>query len=566
MAGGVLAAVLFLPGISTRALWRPDETRYAEIAREMLARGDWIVPHFDSVPYLDKPPLLYWLTAAAYAVGGVNEAAARVVPLLSALVTLFFTYLLGARLGTRATGVRAAAICATSLLFLAAARLVLTDMLLTACTTATIAAGAIGCEALAAPDGAGGGGDRGRRWLLLAGVAAGLGLLVKGPVGVVVPGLALGTALLGRGARCRPPARALAAPLAACLLVALPWYVAVQVRRPDFISHFFIGQNVEGFLGYQRVHHPGGWHTYFVYLPAIWFPWSLFLPAAAVSAGRALRAGDERVRLPAAWAVAVFLFFCLCDAKLPTYLLPLYPALALLTARLFEPAEEAAVRRGVCGRRGLALATAGIALAGLAVPVAAASVSMAGSHLRPSDVYGLEPAARALGPYVALACGGGAALAMVALYRRRTSAVWAVVALVAALLALGVQGAPLVEASFSPRALAARLAPRLGPADVVAVYEGADNGLDFYLRRPILLVGKPGELDIRTGEADPAARNDPGRVFRTRPEFDALCRSRTRVYCLVKTRDLDAFHALVPAPLHEVDRSGERILLVNDPH
>lgn len=563
----LLGAVLFLPGLSTRALWHPDETRYAEIAREMLVDGDWVVPHLNTVPYLDKPPLLYWLTALAYRAGGVNEAMARVVPVLAAIFTLLCTGVLGTLVGTRGTGVRAAAICATGVLFLGAARWAFTDMLLTACVTGALTAWFLGMRALESrpPPGPSPGGGREttdrtpRRWFILCGLAVGLGFLSKGPVAVVLPALAIVPYLA-----CRRQLRLVfqMSPgwvLVVFALVAVPWYLLVQSRRPDFFEFFFVGQNVGGFVGSTRVHHPGRWYTYFVYLPAIWFPWSVFLPAAIGLAWRAIRAGTSTFLFLGLWVLSMFVFWNLCGSKLPSYLLPLFPALAALTAPLFEPEADERGLGGMC------FAAAFIGLLGLTLAFAIEAPVGAMSALQRSEAAPIEPAAHILAPFLAAICLWGSLSALLALLVRRSVALWVLVVMVAALGVLGLDVMHSAEPIFSSRPMALRLSSRLRPDDVVAVYEAVDHGLCFTLRRSVLLVGKPGDLDIRTKETDPERRNDPGRVFRTREEFDALCRSAARVWCFVAQKDLDEFHAAIKAPMREVERHGPRVLFTNRP-
>lgn len=551
----LLGAALFLPGLSTRALWHPDETRYAEIAREMTVDGDWVIPHLNTVPYLDKPPLFYWLTASAYSVGGVNEAMARVVSVLAAILILFCTFALGTLVGTRATGLRAAAICATSLLFLGAARWAFTDMLLTACTTGTLTAWLFGVRVL---DGEGESPPfSARGWFLVAAAATGLGFLTKGPVAVVLPVLVIGPYLVSRGRLKRVWEMSPGWVLVCFALVTIPWYLMAQSRRSDFFEFFFVGQNLGGFVGSTRVHHPGRWYTYFAYLPVIWFPWSVFLPAAITLAWRAAKAGQPLFRFFGLWALAMFVFWNLCGSKLPSYLLPLFPALAVLTAPLFEPDADERGLSGMCFAAGL------IGLLGLSFAFAMESPVGATAALQRSEAASLEPAAHILAPFIAAICLWGSLSAVLSLLVRRSVALWVLVTMVAALGVLGLDVMESAEPLFSSRGLARRLAPRLRAEDVVATYEAVDHGLSFYLRRPILLVGKPGDLDIRTKETDPALRNDPGHVFRTREEFDALCRSSTRVYCVVMEKDLDEFHAAIKAPMREVERTGPRILFAN---
>src|SRR5579884_2934259 len=192
----LLAAITvpFFYRLGAWPLFDPDEGRNAEVAREMAASGQWAVPRFDGQPYLDKPVLLFWAIAAAFRLGGVGEASARLPSALAALATTALTLASARLLLGPAPGLLAASIVATSPLVLAFARLVIFDMLLTALVTA-----ALYCLLRARLGGAP------ARWLPAAGAAMGLATLTKGPVGIAVPLLVW---LAGRGALPRPARRA----------------------------------------------------------------------------------------------------------------------------------------------------------------------------------------------------------------------------------------------------------------------------------------------------------------------------------------------------------------------
>ena len=233
----VLPAVLLYPCLSFH-LFEPDEGRYAEIPREMLARGEWIVPYLHGEPYLDKPPLLYWLVMGCYAVLGVHDWSARLVPALAVHGCVLLTYMLGRRsLGERAAFWGALAL-ALAPGFTSMGRLLLLDGVLSLLVFVALVCA---FEAI-----------RGARfswgWWTAAALACGLGVLAKGPVAValLVPPLWLHRRLSGKAAG--PGWRAWTAFAGIVLAVALPWYVAVCLRRPDFAWYFLWEHNVVRFL------------------------------------------------------------------------------------------------------------------------------------------------------------------------------------------------------------------------------------------------------------------------------------------------------------------------------
>jgi 4-amino-4-deoxy-L-arabinose transferase-like glycosyltransferase len=315
----VLPGALLYPCLGFH-LFEPDEGRYAEIPREMLTRGEWVVPYLQGQPYLDKPPLLYWLVMASYRLFGVHDWAARLVPALAVHAAILITYLLGRRsLGERAA-FWGALLLALAPGFLSMGRLLILDGLLSLWVVTSLLSA---FEAVRGP--------RLRwSWWLTAALACGLGVLTKGPIAVLllVPPL-WGHRRLAGG--CPLSWRARLTFAGVVLAAAVPWYVAVCVRVPAFAYHFLWEHNVVRFL------------TPFDHLEPVWYygPVVLagLLPATlwALPFGRFLLSGDEataRLRCPelgfvllaGGWGV---LFFTLSGCKLPTYVLPAFPLLAL---------------------------------------------------------------------------------------------------------------------------------------------------------------------------------------------------------------------------------------------
>jgi 4-amino-4-deoxy-L-arabinose transferase-like glycosyltransferase len=316
----VLPGVLLYPCLSFR-LCEPDEGRYAEIPREMLARGEWLIPYLQGEPYLDKPPLLYWLVMGSYGLLGVHDWSARLVSALAIHASIWLTYVIGQRSLGRRGAFWGALTLALAPGFISVGRLLLMDGLLTLWATLALLAA---FEAL-----------RGQRlhrgWWLTAALACGLGILTKGPVAVVllVPPLALQRWLAGRS--CLIGWRAALAFLAAALGVSLPWYAAVCFRLPEFGAHFLWKHNVLRFLTPFDHQEPVWYYGPIVLaslLPAslliVAFLRFLFSADPVVTARRSPELGF--MLLSGCWCVA---FFSLSGSKLPTYVLPSFPPLAL---------------------------------------------------------------------------------------------------------------------------------------------------------------------------------------------------------------------------------------------
>ncbi|MHB1423518.1 MAG: ArnT family glycosyltransferase [Gemmataceae bacterium] len=316
----LLPALLLYPSLSF-PLFEPDESRYAEIGREMLERGEWVVPYLQSEPYLDKPPLLYWLIEASYELFGVRIWAARLVPALAVHGCVLLAYLLG----RRSVGERAAFWGALALAlapgWISMGRLLLMDSLLTLCTTLALLSA---FEAV-----------RGERlhwnWWLLAAAACGLGVLTKGPVALVLllPPVWLQRWLTGRG--CRIGRAGMAGFLLVILAVTLPWYAAMSLRIPTFARDFLWEHNVRRFLA-PFAHEHGLWFYIPVLLGGLLPATLLLVPFLrflfSSDPARASRRTVELsfLLLSGGWCLS---FFTLSQCKLPTYIMPAFPPLCL---------------------------------------------------------------------------------------------------------------------------------------------------------------------------------------------------------------------------------------------
>jgi len=175
-----LLTLVWLATLTARPLFNPDEGRYAEIPREMLTGGDWVIPHLNGLAYIEKPPLQYWATAVSYRLLGPSEFAARLYTALTALGTILLAWLVARRLWGLEAGWRAAAVLSGMLIFVVLGQLLSLDMSLTFFMTLSLAA-FLSAQQAAEP----------RPWMLLAWAAAGLGVLTKGLVAAAIPAAVL---------------------------------------------------------------------------------------------------------------------------------------------------------------------------------------------------------------------------------------------------------------------------------------------------------------------------------------------------------------------------------------
>jgi 4-amino-4-deoxy-L-arabinose transferase-like glycosyltransferase len=347
----LLVGALALLRLGAVPLLGPDEPRYARVAVEMQRAGAWVTPTLQGEPWLEKPPLYYWLAGAAFRVLGETETAARLPAVLALLLLTGATALVAARLYGAAAGLHAGFAAGTCLLTFAYGRAASMDMLLAACVTA--ATGLVALRLL---------GVAGRAALPAAGVFVGLALLAKGPLGLLLPALACAAFLLvtrDRAAwnRLVRPAWMLVLAAALCALVALPWYLAAwRAHGREFVDVFLLNHNLQRFT--STIHrHPGPVVYYLPVLLIGLFPWAGLVPAAL---GSVRPRGSRADLFVLCWLLLPLAFFSLAGSKLPGYILPCLPPLAILLGRLADRWT-----RGTAGAGGRVAALLGLVLAAL---------------------------------------------------------------------------------------------------------------------------------------------------------------------------------------------------------
>jgi len=323
----LLLGILFYGTNAVRPLANPDEGRYSEIPREMLENGNWVSPRLNGVLYFDKPPLFYWLQAAALKVGGLNERAARFWPAAFALFGCVGVYLAGNFLFNRWIGMIAAGILSTSLMYFAISQLVILDMAVSVFISFALLSFLLGVKE---PPG-----TLRRGWFLAFYLFLALAVMTKGLIGLVVPGaiILLWVLVMNQWKKLFPCYVWLGAPL--FLLVAAPWHVLAWMEHPDFAWYYFVHEHFLRYLTEAHGREEPFWF-FLLFLPVGLVPWIGFLPGAVK---RILIVGwNHRVRQSeqiffSIWILFTLIFFSASGSKLIPYILPVYPALALLLAK-----------------------------------------------------------------------------------------------------------------------------------------------------------------------------------------------------------------------------------------
>ena len=309
----------------------PDEPFYAQTAVEMLDRHDWLTPHIFGHAQFEKPAFFYWLACASFSAFGRGEAAARLPGALAATVLVFMAWGFGRRAFGPRAGLLAGLVLATGIAFAVTARMMLTDVVFAAFVCAS-------CFAFwrAAEPADGSPPTPGRGWWFAAASAASaLAVLTKGPLGLLIPGLAAWAWLRVEPRALPVRGRVLGATAALYILIAVPWYAAmIALYRWSYVHAFFIHENLERLV---RAEHPA--NNRLEYYPAVLilgsFPWIPLLGVTLLRVRRLLASGSA-ARFLGCWFATSFVFFTLAQSKLPTYILFLFVPLALLSGATLD--------------------------------------------------------------------------------------------------------------------------------------------------------------------------------------------------------------------------------------
>ncbi len=542
----LLGALLYGFRLGSAPLGNPDEGRYAEIPREMVASGDWVTPRLNGVNYFEKPPLVYWATAVALRLTGASEWSLRAVPALFALGGVLLTYAAARRLYGRGAGLAAAAVLGTSLLYFVIGHILLLDMAVSVLMSATLFCFLLGVNE---PPGA-------RRRALFYGLyaSAALAVLTKGLIGVLVTGAVMFLWLLvfHQWKRLRP--LHLPTGLLLFLAIAAPWHVLAAWHNPTWAHRYFVYEHWQRFMT-PAASRPGAWYYYLVIILAGLIPWVGFLvPAvrAALRGGWAARARNANAWFLVTWVLFIFLFFTKSQSKLPPYILPVFPALAVLVgawlASLGPEEKPGRLRVGL----GVFSFVCGLLAVSLLLVVA-----------RPALVRMDLGQALALKPYAGTLAGvlllGGIVAPGLGRIRGPRAALTGVGVTMAVFFAVLQGAAPLIQKPGT-QALARQVRAAARPGDRVLHYHEFFHDFTFYAGRVVDLVDFKGELEL---EEDAAARAS-GR-FLTEAEFRRRWDGPVRLWVVARRRDVRELFADPAFRYHLLGQTEDHTLFSNQP-
>jgi len=327
----IAVALIWFANLEYRTLIKPDEGRYAEIPREMVVSGDWVTPRLNELKYFEKPPLQYWATATAYTLFGEHQWTSRLWAGLTGFAGILLVWFAGLRLFGREAAGYAALLLSSSLLYVLMGHINTLDMGVTFFLTLGIVGLLLG-QVQADK-------TKQRNWMLVAWAGLALAVLSKGLMGLVLPGAALFIyCVVQRDFGVLKRMHWLPG-LAVFLVITVPWFVLVMKANPEFFERFFIYEHYTRFT--TKTH--GRYQPWYFFIPILLagaLPWTVLMFdtmfRSVMERGRGRGLPDKTFntqRFLLIWAVFIYVFFSVSGSKLPSYLLPMFPALALLMGK-----------------------------------------------------------------------------------------------------------------------------------------------------------------------------------------------------------------------------------------
>jgi dolichyl-phosphate-mannose-protein mannosyltransferase len=508
----VLCGWLLFSNLGGSALLEPDEGRNAEVAREILLLNDWVTPHYDFIPRLDKPMLFFDLVALSYKIFGISEWSARLPAVLAALGCISLAYFFACRFFGRWAALWSALVLLTSLQFFGFARVVMLETLLTLFVSLALCCFFLGQDEV----------DRGRGRIpfLLMHAAMGVATATKGPVGFLLPGAIIFfyICLTRRWVLLRSMELPLGLPL--FILTAGPWYVLAELRNPGYLQYFLWEQNVVRFAS-SRFNRGEPWYFFILVLIGGFFPWSMLLPSA-VSDFWKRSITCERLFL-LLWALVPTLVFSFSSSKLAHYILPVFPALAITIGATLGHSLKSS---DVVASRIFAFPPFGFFLLTFASSLVVLRPEVLPRHFQiyVHDAFPRFPIALAVALLISLIFSLFAA-------RRRSQHPALFLAAAVGFTAFTFLAEPMIGSVAlhrSSKNLAAQAASLIGDEDQIVLLRTYPSGLPFYLsiRRPMAVISSDASRSILGSDYVALQRPEPapgyGKVIYSAKEFAAL--------------------------------------------
>ena len=531
----LLSFLFFFFNLGAYSLKEPDEGRYAEIPREMVESGDWLVPHLDYVRYFEKPPLLYWTVALSYKVFGINEWAFRFPNALFALMTVLSLYIFARKWFPEQVAFLSSVILMSAFGFFSMARIETTDMLFTFWLFLSLLSFYDHYR------------QQHRGMLSLFYISLALATLTKGPVAILLMVLAVLPFLLIERRLSFLKELHLPWGVPLFLLVAAPWFIAISLKEKQFFSFFFIDQHLLRFL--TEKHKRTGPIYYF--LPVLFgglFPWSLLIPRSVVALWR-----RSELTIFFLWSLVIFLFFSLSKSKLPPYILPLFPSVSLILGYFFQ--KEWDTRR-IARPEKITYFVVFCLFASAAFLFSTSLLQPLINRLLPGPPFAPPDHMTRL----ALLMGVASSLCALTLLflRARLSLLFVSLGLfslvIVTVLTLHTET---IDAFNSTKHLSAIINGYGAEAEYVVNYGSFEESVPFYTHRRVYMAAYSGELQMGSEYPDAKA------FFLSEDAFARLMQSKAKVFVILKAKRVQKLQDLGLTNVRTLACQGEKCLIRN---
>jgi 4-amino-4-deoxy-L-arabinose transferase-like glycosyltransferase len=474
----VFACLLFFVHLGSFSLYDAAETTYGEFVKNMLQMNDWLTLHYNAQIIFDKPPLYYWIVALISWLIGFNEWAMRLPAALAGVLTVLTTYLLGKKFYNEKVGWLAGLIVLTAFQFLVQARIAELDIVLTLLLTSVLYLFYSGYT------------NNDRRYYLAMYLPMALAILIKGLIGVALPGCAIFLFLLFKKELKKILELHLLPGCLIVLAIGFPWYVAEYFLHGQIFLDFALGFLFLARFGNVVAGHTGPWYYYFISILLGFAPFSQFLPLALWRTWKLRTHNSELLTL--CYIIPTFLVFTIAKTKLPSYLLPLFPFFAIMVAKLWADflADATELRRGMLISTVSLLVVAGLIVIGFVI---------AGTSNYQMEYQAFLPILAALGTTLFVGALAALVLFLIKRYELSFYSLPTMAALVAIILIFW--ALPLAEEYKGTKYLGREVAKVIQPNETIAAYEtGNRPSVVFYNIKPVQFLTTEAEVKVFLGK------------------------------------------------------------------
>lgn len=485
----LLASVLFFFKLGSFSLYDAAETTYGEFVKNILKTGDWITLHYNGEIIFDKPPLYYWLAALLSKLIGFNEWAMRFWAALAGVLTVLTTYALGKKFYNEKIGFLSGIIIMTAFQFLVQSRIAELDIVLTLFMLLSLY---LWYQWYLSGN---------KKYIFLAYLPLAFGLLIKGLLAVALPACAVFLFLLIKGELSKLKQMAVIPGILIIALIGLPWYVVEYLIHGKIFLDFALG-----FLFLSRFQgvvsgHTGPWYYYFLALLLGFAPWSHFLPQGLWNTFKNWKNDSELLSL--CFILPAFIVFSIAKTKIPNYVLPLYPFLAIMVGRLWDEPER--------HKRGFLISNIFFAVV---IALIFIGVIYVGNVQYPAQYTSLVPPLQALAAALVI----GSALSIILFFLRTYWLSFVAIPTMVFVIALilTVWALPMVENFKGAKPLGQELSRVIKPNEMIAAYEVGN--------RPSVVLHSPKPIKFLSGEKELALflKRHQGYAFTTSDEYEKI--------------------------------------------